>query len=56
MLFGSVADPYSIAHTEMLTPFDLRADTAPTTPLKELQSESFSPNLHCTGLKERMTP
>jgi hypothetical protein len=56
MSLGSVAGSYGIAYAELLAQFDLPADTAPTTPIKELESETFWPDLLRTWLTERMTP
>jgi hypothetical protein len=42
MAVGDVADAWSVPVPEILTAFDLPADTAPTTALKDLESDLFS--------------
>ena len=42
MAIGDVADAWSVPLPEILTAFDLPADTAPTTALKDLESDLFS--------------
>jgi hypothetical protein len=42
MAIGDVAEAWSVPLPELLAAFDLPADTAPTTPLKDLESDVFS--------------
>ena len=42
MAVGDVADAWSIPLAEVLAAFDLPADTAPSTALKDLESDLFS--------------
>jgi hypothetical protein len=48
MAIGDVADAWSVPLPELLAAFELPADTAPSTALKDLESELFS----VTGLRE----
>jgi hypothetical protein len=45
MAVGDVADAFGVPFTELLAAFDLPADTPPSTPLKDLESETFSVSL-----------
>ena len=42
MAVGDVADAFGVPLTELIAAFDLPSDTAPSTPLKELESDAFS--------------
>jgi len=42
MAIGDVADAWSVPLPEILAAFDLQADTAPSTALKDLESDLFS--------------
>ncbi len=42
MAIGDVADAFAIPLADILVAFGLPTDTAPSTPLKELESERFS--------------
>jgi hypothetical protein len=42
MAIGDVADAWSVPLPELLAAFDLPADTAPATALKDLESDLFS--------------
>ena len=48
MAIGDVADAWSVPLPEMLAAFELPADTAPATALKDLESDLFS----VAGLRE----
>lgn len=41
MAAGDVADAFNVPLAELLAAFELPADTEPSTPLKELESETF---------------
>ena len=49
---ANVAESYGTAQAEPLEQFDLPADTSPIAPIKELASESYSPDALRTRLKE----
>jgi hypothetical protein len=55
MEIGQVAAAYSIPVEEILNAFGLPLDTAPSRPIKELESESFSPDALREWLSKRMT-
>jgi hypothetical protein len=42
MAIGDVADAWSVPLPELLAAFELSPDTAPSTPLKDLESDLFS--------------
>jgi len=42
MAIGDVADAFDVPLADILVAFELPADTAPSTPLKDLESELFS--------------
>jgi hypothetical protein len=42
MAIGDVADAWAVPLPELLAAFELPADTAATTPLKDLESDAFS--------------
>lgn len=42
MAIGDVADAWGVPLAEALAAFDLPADTAPSTPLKDLESDAFT--------------
>jgi hypothetical protein len=56
MSLGDVAEAYGVPYSDLLAQFDLPARTPPTTPIKELESETFSPDALRNWLKGRMTP
>ena len=53
MAVGDVADAFGVPLAELLAAFDLPADTSPSTPLKELESDAFSVALLRAWLAER---
>ena len=42
MAIGDVAEAFAVPLADILVAFELPADTAPSTPLKELESDAFS--------------
>jgi hypothetical protein len=42
MTVGDVADAFGVPLADILEAFDLPADTAPSTPVKDLESDAFS--------------
>jgi hypothetical protein len=55
MEIGQVAAAYSITVEEILNAFGLPLDTPPSKPIKELESESFSPAALREWLSKRVT-
>jgi len=53
MAIGDVADAAGVDVAEILAAFDLPADTQPSTPLKDLESDAFSVSALRTWLAER---
>ena len=53
MALGDVAKAYNVPVEEILEAFDLPLDTLPTQTLRELESDTFSPDMLRPWLKER---
>ena len=54
MTLGEVAEAYQIPPLEILNAFQLPADTPLTTPIKELESSTFSPTELRTWIQARL--
>lgn len=54
MTLGEISQAYGVTMGELASKFGIPADTQPTTQVKELESDTFSPELLRAWLKERM--
>lgn len=54
MTVGEVAEAYGLTMEDLEREFQLPADTDPAKQIKEFESETFSPEILRTWLKERM--